>query len=59
MLVGREDWLYEMLVCDCEPVGMIVNPQAVGFWEKIWPAFIAELNDDSDQLPTGLEVLNG
>jgi hypothetical protein len=27
------------------------NPQALGFWEKLWPAFIAELRADSQAVP--------
>ncbi|ATS54074.1 hypothetical protein [Xanthomonas citri] len=31
------------LCVDGGPTHTVANPQAVGFWEQLWPAFIAEL----------------
>jgi hypothetical protein len=37
------EWLHRHLM-DCGgPFGSITNPQALGFWEELWPAFITEL----------------
>ncbi|ASK91834.1 MULTISPECIES: hypothetical protein [Xanthomonas] len=43
MLVEREDWLYESLLYGGHQIGKVDNPQALGFWQNLWPAFIAEL----------------
>lgn len=42
-LVHNTPWLYAHLVGGGGPIGEVPNPQAIGFWEKLWPAFIAEL----------------
>jgi len=37
------EWLHRHLM-DCGgPFGSVTNPQALGFWEELWPAFITEL----------------
>ena len=43
-LVHDTPWLYKHLCEGGGPIGEVPNPQAVGFWEKLWPAFIAEVS---------------
>lgn len=42
-MVYTTDWLYAYLCDGHGPIGQVANPQAIGFWEELWPAFIAEL----------------
>ena len=42
-MVYTTEWLYAYLCDGHGPIGQVANPQAIGFWEELWPAFIAEL----------------
>lgn len=54
-LVHDTPWLYTHLCEGGDPIGEVPNPQAVGFWEKLWPAFIAELSTSA--APTTLATV--
>lgn len=49
-VVYTTDWLYAYLCDGHGPIGQVANPQAIGFWEELWPAFIAELVANSEPI---------
>lgn len=44
VFVYGDDYWSEVYASGCGPKSTIRNPQAEGFWERLWPAFIAELS---------------
>lgn len=47
-LVHDTPWLYKHLCEGGGPIGEVPNPQAVAFWEKLWPAFIDALSASAE-----------